>query len=237
MEIVVLDVGGEKFSIERKLLQRYPRSRLARLMRAPNIEEVLKHCEEFTPGNPPEYFFDRNPDRFPVILNMYRIKELHMLESGCSLIFQKELEYWMIDEDDMEPCCSVKYYEEVVVCQNEKEEDNETEERAIEQAEDEEFGETKLGKIRFFTWRTLEYPGHNAYAQVWAVVSMLLVVFSTAFFCLETMEVIGENDDGYIEYPNIASALNLVDRLVIFLFTIEYILRLVTCLHKTKFFL
>ena len=64
---------------------------------------------------------------------------------------------------------------------------------------------------------------------------MLLVVFSTAFFCLETIDVIGENYDGYIEYPNIASALDWADRLVMFLFTLEYILRLITCPHKIKF--
>ena len=235
MDTVVLDVGGEKFSIERKTLQRYPKSRLARLMRAPNVAEILKHCEEFTPGSPPEYFFDRNPDRFPVILNMYRIKELHMSRNGCPLVFQKELEYWMIDEDDMEPCCSITYYEKVVVCQNEKEEENDIKEKAVQQAEDEDFGETKLGKLRFFIWSTLEYPGSNAYAQVWAIVSMLLVVFSTALFFLETMEGIEENAEGYIEYPNIASVLDWADRLVMFLFTLEYILRLITCPHKIKF--
>ena len=55
---------------------------------------------------------------------------------------------------------------------------------------------------------------------------MLLVVFSTALFFLETMEGIEENAEGYIEYPNIASALDWADRLVMFLFTLEYFLDL-----------
>ena len=41
-------------------------------MRAESIEEILYYCEEFFPGEPPEYFFDRNPDNFPQILDMYR---------------------------------------------------------------------------------------------------------------------------------------------------------------------
>ena len=41
-------------------------------MRASSIEEILHYCEEFFPGEPPEYFFDRNPDNFPQILDMYR---------------------------------------------------------------------------------------------------------------------------------------------------------------------
>ena len=47
----------------------------------------------------------------------------------------------MIDEDDMEPCCSMKYYEEVVACQIEKEEDNEKAERVKKKgAAEEKFG-------------------------------------------------------------------------------------------------
>ena len=223
----MLDVGGEKFSIDRKLVQRYPSSRLARLLRAQTLTEILKHCDEYTLGSPPEYYYDRNPDRFPVILNLYRIEELHMMRSGCPVVFQRELEYWMIDEDDMEPCCAIKYYEEVHVCQKGKEEDSEINEKAIELAEDENFGQTKLGKIRYFIWRTLEYPGSSPYAQIWAVVSMLLVVLSTALFFYETLDV-EENPENSDENPNKAAVLETIDNVVMFFFTIEYVLRLIT---------
>ena len=35
----------------------------------------------------------------------------------------------MIDEDDMEPCCSMKYYEDVDDCQNDKEEEMRTQKK------------------------------------------------------------------------------------------------------------
>ena len=35
-------------------------SRLDKLMRADTIEKILEMCDEFTPGETPEYFFDRN---------------------------------------------------------------------------------------------------------------------------------------------------------------------------------
>ena len=54
-------------------------SRLGKLVRADTIEKVLELCDEFTPGDPPEYFFDRNPDNFPAILNMYRTGVLLVL--------------------------------------------------------------------------------------------------------------------------------------------------------------
>mgnify|MGYP001213085528 CR=1 FL=1 len=50
---------------------------LGPLIRAETIDKILSLCDEFTPGNTPEYFFDRNPDNFPAILNMYRFSD-HM---------------------------------------------------------------------------------------------------------------------------------------------------------------
>ena len=41
-------------------------------MRAASVDEILRYCEEFFPGKPPEFFFDRNPENFPAILDMYR---------------------------------------------------------------------------------------------------------------------------------------------------------------------
>ena len=37
--------------------------------------QILELCDEFFPGDPPEYFFDRNPTNFPTILNIYRLVE------------------------------------------------------------------------------------------------------------------------------------------------------------------
>ena len=56
-----------------------------------------------------------------------------MKEGGCALVLQKDLEYWIIgesramifttlqtDEMTMEPCCALKYYPAIDVCQSEK---------------------------------------------------------------------------------------------------------------------
>ena len=66
--------------------------RLGRLMRAETVETILELCDEFTPGHPPVYFFDRNPDNFPAILNMYRTGSLHATERGCALVLQRDLQ-------------------------------------------------------------------------------------------------------------------------------------------------
>ena len=61
-------------------------------MRATSVDEILRYCEEFFPGEPPEFFFDRNPDNFPAILNMYRTGSLHATERGCALVLQRDLQ-------------------------------------------------------------------------------------------------------------------------------------------------
>ena len=75
-KVVILDVGGERFSATRATLLNYPASRLGKLMRAETIEKILEQCDEFIPGNRltthfsfnfsilltgniPEYFFDK----------------------------------------------------------------------------------------------------------------------------------------------------------------------------------
>ena len=69
---VILDVGGDRFLALKSTLLRHPTTRLGRLMMATTVDKILLLCDEFLPGNPPEYFFDRNPVNFPTILNMYR---------------------------------------------------------------------------------------------------------------------------------------------------------------------
>ena len=69
---IILDVGGERFIANRRIIERFPASRLGRLVRAENLRSILELCDEFTPGETPEYFFDRNPENFSSILNMYR---------------------------------------------------------------------------------------------------------------------------------------------------------------------
>ena len=65
-------------------------------MRAESIEEILYYCEEFFPGEPPEYFFDRNPDNFPQILDMYRSVSvlLHNVKSKNRKVWKSILIYW-----------------------------------------------------------------------------------------------------------------------------------------------
>ena len=45
--------------VTRTTLLNFPASRLGKLMRAETIEKILEQCDEFIPGEVPEYFFDK----------------------------------------------------------------------------------------------------------------------------------------------------------------------------------
>ena len=105
---------AQSTNYEPSLSHRHPTTRLGRLMMATTVEKILQLCDEFLPGDPPEFFFDRNPVNFPTILNMYRTDKFHMIEAGCALVFQKDLEYWNVDEYSLEACCALKYFPEVL---------------------------------------------------------------------------------------------------------------------------
>ena len=63
--LVLLDVGGEKFSAQRTVLARFPTTRLGRLVRAARLRTVLELCDEVNirPDQPPEFFFDKAGSR------------------------------------------------------------------------------------------------------------------------------------------------------------------------------
>ena len=232
---VILDVGGDRFIALRTTLERYPATRLGKLMRASTIQKILEYCDEFIPGNPPEYFFDRNPDNFPAILNMYRTNEFHTIESGCALVLQRDIRYWEIDELTMEPCCALKYYPECDVLQSEKDGDLEKKKKVLEQAEEENFGNTELGQWRTWLWNTIEYPWTSRLAQFLALFSLSMVLTSTITFIISTAEELQEDVNGNIAYPMVVFVIEMIDNFVVAFFSIEYLIRLIICPNKVKF--
>ena len=126
----------------------------------------MEHCSIFYDKPVPEYFFDRNPENFSSILDIYRTNMFHLTSTGCALVLQKDLEYWGIDELMMEPCCALKYYPEIETCVNEKTGDLKEREREKELAEEENFGDHTMAQIRSWLWNVMEYPWTSKTAQV-----------------------------------------------------------------------
>lgn len=97
---IVLNVGGVKHETFKSTLRNFPDTRLAWTV----TDNFSDYDEEKN-----EYFFDRHPGVFQQIINFYRTGKLHCPSDVCGPLFEEELNFWGIDEKQMEPCCWSTY--------------------------------------------------------------------------------------------------------------------------------
>lgn len=98
-ETVILNVGGQIFETYKSTLTRLKTCKLARQ------SELRRYYRE----GKGDYFFDRDPQLFSVVLNYLRTDELHLPTYLCGPAVQREFDYWGIDEEDIERCCWQPY--------------------------------------------------------------------------------------------------------------------------------
>jgi hypothetical protein len=82
------------------------------------------------------------------------------------MVFKEDLAFWGIDELYLDPCCALKYYPEVEACVKEMKNDRNAKIAEEERMRWENFGNSKIGKVRAKVWRITEYPETSFVAQV-----------------------------------------------------------------------
>ncbi|XP_071750253.1 potassium voltage-gated channel subfamily B member 2-like [Lepeophtheirus salmonis] len=225
---IIIDVGGQIHNTRIENLKNFlPASRLGKLVRAKSLIDVLKLCDAYVEeesNNSPIVFYDRNGQGFNTILDIYRFQILHFTEKSCAIILKSDFDYWGIDEILLEPCCALKYYPEMEICE-------------------ETFGDTRLAKVRKQLWNLIEYPESGKDAQIMAFFSLIVVIVSTGTFILGTLEEFRELEHGEViregetYYPNVVFAISIFDTLCVAFFTIEYSIRFICCPVKLRFVL
>ncbi|XP_064618881.1 potassium voltage-gated channel protein Shaw-like isoform X2 [Lineus longissimus] len=174
---ILINVGGEKFETFSRTLENIPGTRLALL-------SSLMEEDESYDAERNEYFFDRNPAAFRDILNFYRTEELHIDQSVCGNGLKSELDFWGVEEQDIEPCCWSSYSKFV-------------DHKDTLAALDDDFATAPTSsawgaekpwhtRFRYNMWRLLEDPTSSIMAKVYVAVSMTFVMLSIALFVLET---------------------------------------------------
>lgn len=91
---IVLNVSGQRYTTERKCLQRHPHTLLGSEMLTRFFDPIKK-----------EYFFDRDPYLFRYILNFYQCGKLHSSPDDCPVAFKDELDFFGIPICELEDCC------------------------------------------------------------------------------------------------------------------------------------
>ncbi|KAM4625913.1 voltage-gated potassium channel regulatory subunit KCNF1 [Polymixia lowei] len=226
---IAVNIGGVKVMLFGDVLNRYPESRLAELVNCSNqnYDVISSLCDDFDPGRK-EFYFDRDPDAFKCIIDVYYFDEIHIKRGICPICFIKEMEFWKIDQSVLDECC--KSY------LTEKEE--ELKEIAIKVKvilEDMEVDPavTRSDRCQRFLWRLMEKPGSSLTARIVAIASFLFILVSSVVMCMGTIPELQVMDaEGkLVEHP----ILEAIETACILWFTLEYALRFASSPNKLRF--
>ncbi|XP_028933286.1 potassium voltage-gated channel subfamily S member 3 [Ornithorhynchus anatinus] len=239
-EVVNLNVGGFKQTVDQSTLLRFPHTRLGKLLRCHSEEAILELCDDYSVAEK-EYYFDRNPSLFRYVLNFYYTGKIHVMEELCVFSFCQEIEYWGINELFIDSCCSNRYQERKEENSdkdwdqksNETNSDSSYEESSIFEKELEKFDKLRFGELRKKIWVRMENPAYSLSAKLIAISSLSVVLASIVAMCIHSMPEFQRRDtnDREMEDP----ILEAVEIACIVWFTGELAIRLVAAPCQKKF--
>ncbi|XP_071396551.1 voltage-gated potassium channel regulatory subunit KCNF1-like [Centroberyx affinis] len=228
---IVVNIGGVKQVLYGDVLNRYPETRLAELVNCSlgSSEDLSSLCDDYDPDTG-EFYFDRDPEAFKCIIELYYYGEIHMKRGVCPICFMKEMEFWKIDSDFLDECCksSLKEVEDELA---------EIAEKVRTILVDRE-GDPSAGgwqRIQMWLWRLMEKPESSFPARVIAVVSFFFILVSSVVMCVGTIPdlQVEDSEGNLMEHPT----LEVIETMCIGWFTVEYVLRLISSPNKVKFML
>ncbi|XP_022787126.1 uncharacterized protein LOC111327256 isoform X2 [Stylophora pistillata] len=231
---IVINVGGVRHETFLSTLKTIPDTRLSYLgehhttvARTPEYDTVKE-----------EYFFDRHPGVFTQILNFYRTGKLHCPSDVCGPLFEEELSFWGIDEQQVETCCWENYKQH-----KEKQEklkyfklpgyEEDPEERFLSEDSGlfEDVDEVKSWWSRYQPkiWKSLEEPYTSSWAKLVGIVSFVAFTAYIIKFSLSTLEYFSDKTASqYI-------ALSVTHLVCISWFTMDFALRVLFSPNKLAF--
>uniref|UniRef100_A0A8D0DZ79 Voltage-gated potassium channel regulatory subunit KCNG3 n=1 Tax=Salvator merianae TaxID=96440 RepID=A0A8D0DZ79_SALMN len=102
--VVVLNVGGTRYSFSREVLKDFPLRRVSRLHGCLSEQDVLEVCDDYDRERN-EYFFDRHAEAFGFIMLYVRYGHLRFVPHMCELSFYNEMIYWGLESSHLDYCC------------------------------------------------------------------------------------------------------------------------------------
>ncbi|KAJ7991035.1 hypothetical protein DPEC_G00293060 [Dallia pectoralis] len=226
---IVVNIGGVKLVLYQHVLNRYPESRLAKLINCStkSYDIISSLCDDYDLSKR-EFYFDRDPDAFKCIIDVYYFGEIHIKRGICPICFIKEMDFWKIDQSHLDECCRRNL--------TEKEEELAEIANKVKLILDDIDGHPPVNRserAQKLIWKLMEKPESSLSARVIAVASFLLVLLSSVVMCVGTIpDVQVEDEEGKrLEHPT----LEAIETACIFWFTAEYILRFVSSPNKLHF--
>ncbi|XP_077384614.1 delayed-rectifier potassium channel regulatory subunit KCNS1-like isoform X2 [Festucalex cinctus] len=239
--LVHVNVGGLRRSVRRGALDKFPDTRLGKLLRCRSQEDILTVCDDYD-ARQKEFYFDRNPSLFPYVLNFYRTGKLHVMDELCVFSFSQEMTYWGIDDVFLDSCCSFAYHERKLGSRRRpSRDDGDVGERDAGQHDDirrlhtelQHFSEVRCGGARRRLWLTLENPGYSLPSKLFSAASVAAVLASLAAVCVKSLpEYRALERDGKRTDED---AIDAVEVLSTCWFTLEVALRFLLAPNRNQF--
>ncbi len=208
---VIINVSGQRYETQLRTLNRFPETLLGDPMKRKQFWDARRN----------EFFIDRHRPSFQAVLYYY--------QSGGRLrrpievpedIFLEELEFYMIGDDIIK---EYKQKEGFIMDEVKPLPSNDM-----------------LKRI----WLLVEEPDSSKAAKVFAIISVTCILVSIINFCLETLPsferppCVNQTFDGgqtYVQSPNYTDAFFVIETICVIWFTIEFLLRLISCPSKFEF--
>ncbi|XP_041668181.1 potassium voltage-gated channel subfamily F member 1-like [Cheilinus undulatus] len=226
---ISVNIGGVRVVLCGDVLNRYPESRLAELLKcsSQNQDVISSLCDDFDAGRK-EFYFDRDPDAFKCIMDVYYFGEIHIKRGICPICFIKELDFWKIDPGVLDECCRSYLSEK-------EEELREIADKVRLILEDLDVDQciTRAQRCQRFLWRLMEKPGSSLPARIIAITSFLSVLVSAVVMCVGTIPElqVTDTEGKQVEHP----VLEVIETACMSWFTAEYLLRLASSPNKLHF--
>ncbi|XP_016391596.1 potassium voltage-gated channel subfamily F member 1-like [Sinocyclocheilus rhinocerous] len=227
---IAVNIGGVKHILYGDVLNRYPETRLAELVNratGSTQDDLCALCDDYDDSKQ-EFYFDRDPEAFKCILELYCYGKIHMKRGICPMRFTREMDYWGIDAEYLDECCICSLNE----VQTELAEIAEKVKTILDDLEDD-ATVTRGQRCQAFLWNLMEKPESSLAARVIAVVSFAFILLSSVVMCVGTIPELQVKDakGNLVEHTTLES----IDTACIIWFTVEYVLRLVSSSNKLRF--
>ncbi|XP_037672406.1 potassium voltage-gated channel subfamily G member 4 [Choloepus didactylus] len=228
---ILVNVGGRRYVLPWSTLDDFPLSRLSKLKFCRNYEEITQLCDDYDEDSQ-EFFFDRSPSAFGVIVSFLAAGKLVLLREMCVLSFREELTYWGIEEANLERCCLRKLLRKLEELAGLR--------RDVElQQRREAWGSTVhtswwglfVDRLRDM----VENPQSGLPGKVFACLSIFFVATTAVNLCVSTMpDLRAEEDKG--ECSRKCYSIFLVETICVAWFSLEICLRFLQARSKCQFF-
>ncbi|XP_012503635.1 PREDICTED: potassium voltage-gated channel subfamily G member 4 [Propithecus coquereli] len=228
---ILVNVGGRRYLLPWSTLDEFPRSRLSKLRLCRSYEEITQLCDDYDEDSQ-EFFFDRSPSAFGVIVSFLAAGKLVLLQEMCALSFQEELTYWGIEEAHLEKCCLRKLLRRLEELAELRREEalRRRREACVPAAHTSRWG-LCMHRLRDM----VENPQSGLPGKVFACLSILFVATTAVSLCVSTMpDLRAEEDKG--ECSRKCYYIFIVETICVAWFSLEFCLRFVQAQNKCQFF-